>query len=138
MALFLLPSRAKTIFFTATHARFWQILSVIFNEKIQKNNYQKIAFLLNKKIALWDVIKECEISGANDSSITNVIPNNLEIIFNTANIKTVFTTGAVATKLYKNFFHQNSIYLPSPSPANFSCDFNTLVEKYRVILEYLK
>ncbi len=131
-------SRKNNMFYGNPRNRFWEILSAIFNEKIPQNNSGKIAFLLDKKIALWDVVKECEIHGASDSSITNVVPNDLDKIFSIANIRATFTTGQTATKLYAKLFNKNSIYLPSPSPANFGCNFDTMVQKYRAILEYLK
>ncbi len=131
-------SRKNNMFYGNPRNRFWEILSAIFNEKIPQNNSGKIAFLLDKKIALWDVVKECEIHGASDSSITNVVPNDLDKIFSIANIRATFTTGQTATKLYTKLFNKTSIYLPSPSPANFGCNFDTMVQKYRAILEYLK
>ena len=40
--------------------RFWKVMKSIFNEEIVDYKH----FLLNKKIALWDVIKSCEITGS--------------------------------------------------------------------------
>ena len=130
-------SRKNNMFYGNPRNRFWEILSAIFNEKIPQNNSGKIAFLLDKKIALWDVVKECEIYGASDSSITNVVPNDLDKIFSIANIQAVFTTGQTATKLYAKLFNKNSIYLPSPSPANFHFNLSTLIENYKKIIEFL-
>ena len=53
----------------------------------------KESFLLKNNIALWDVIASCEIKGSSDSSITNVIPNDIESLVRKINIKYIFTTG---------------------------------------------
>jgi G:T/U-mismatch repair DNA glycosylase len=53
-----------------------------------------------------------------------------------ADIKAVFTTGRTATKLYQNCLLKTGIsalYLPSASPANRSCRFKVLVEKYAAV-----
>ncbi len=131
-------SRENNIFYGNPQNRFWAVLSNMFNENFPKSNDDKKLFLLRHNIALWDVVKECEIVGASDASITNVVPNNLEIIFNKAKIKAVFTTGNTATNLYWKFFNKNNIYLPSPSPANFAFNLQKLIEKYKIILKYLK
>jgi len=43
--------------------------------------------LIDNKIALWDVIESCEITGSSDSSIKNIVPADLSIILDNANIK---------------------------------------------------
>lgn len=131
-------SRENNMFYGNPHNRFWIVLSTLFNQKIPTNNLEKTTFLLEHKIALWDVIKECSISGASDASIANAVPNDLSIILNTAKIGAIFTTGKTATELFNKFFNKQSIYLPSPSPANFAYTFEKLIESYKVILEYLK
>ena len=36
--------------------------------------------LIQHNIALWDVIHSCNIKGSGDSSITDVVPNDIESI----------------------------------------------------------
>ena len=55
---------------------------------------EKRIMLLSNHIALWDTIASCEITGASDSSITNVTPNDLSPILETAKIRAVFCNGA--------------------------------------------
>ena len=54
---------------------------------------EKKEFLLNNKVAVWDVIHSCEITGSSDSSIKNVEVNDLTRILNTADIKQIFVNG---------------------------------------------
>lgn len=130
-------SRQEGFYFAHPKNRFWPILSALFNEKTPTTNEDKINFLLSHKIALWDVVKSCEISGASDSSIKNVVANNFNKIFSVCKINAVFTLGNTATKLYKKHVNDNCINLPSTSPANCKLSFDAMLENYKIILNYL-
>ena len=86
------------------------------------NKLARQEFLLANRIALWDVIHSCEIDGAKDATICNVVPNDFREIFITADIKQVFATGRRATDLFNELcaakVGMEAIYLPSTSPAN--------------------
>ena len=83
---------------------------------------EKKAFLLRNRIAVWDVIASCEIEGSSDSSIRNVIPNDISRILQDAPIRQIYTNGGTAFKLYEKYClpltGQKAIRLPSTSPAN--------------------
>jgi hypoxanthine-DNA glycosylase len=82
----------------------------------------KKAFLFSHRIALWDVLHSCEITGADDNSIKNPVPNKFKPLLAKSQIHTIFTNGKKATELFQKLCAkeagQNSIYLPSTSPAN--------------------
>ena len=134
-------SRELGFYYSHPRNRFWPVLAEIFGEEIPKTPEEKRDFCLRHKIALWDVLKECEIEGASDSSIKNAVPNDISIILNSADIKAVFATGTTAAKLYKKFIEPETkipaIALPSTSPANAKVKFEELREEYRKIVEYL-
>lgn len=134
-------SRELGFYYSHPRNRFWPVLAEIFGEEIPKTPEEKTDFCLRHKIALWDVLKECDIEGASDSSIKNAVPNDMSIIFEKAPIKAVFTTGTTAAKLYKKFIEAETkipaITLPSTSPANAKVKFEELVEEYKIVLEYL-
>lgn len=129
-------SREKNFYYANKQNRFWKIMEELYNINFSSNN-DKIEFLLKNKIALWDVFKEVDIKGSSDSSIKNAKINNLNIIFETANIKKIFCTGK---KAY-DFLIKNGniklpiIYLPSPSSANANYKLNDLIEIYAQIKE---
>ncbi len=131
-------SREEGMFYGHPQNRFWRVLAGLFNEELPKANKDKKEFLLKHKIALWDVVKECDIEGALDSTIKNVIVNDFDIILKDANIKAVFTTGRTAYNLFKKYTGKEPIYLPSPSPTNCAVKFDRLLNEYSVILKYLK
>ena len=55
-------SREINFYYGHPQNRFWKILENIFNEKIQNNIETKKEFLLKYHIALWDTIKNCQIT----------------------------------------------------------------------------
>ena len=65
---------------------FWKVTSAVFNESTPHTIQEKRKFLLRNKIAVWDVIHSCEITGSSDSSIKDVIVNDLMEILNTADL----------------------------------------------------
>lgn len=133
-------SRKNNFYYANPSNRFWLIIENLFNIKLN-NNEEKEQFLLAKKIALWDVIKSCEINGSSDSSIKNVKVNDISSIINNSNIKAIFVTGKVALKYYdkylKDIIKKEAIYLPSPSSANASYDLNKLISEFKIILPWI-
>lgn len=134
-------SRELGFYYSHPRNRFWPVLAEIFGEKIPKTPEEKENFVLRHKIALWDVLAECDIEGASDSSIKNAVPNDMSVIFEKAKIKAVFATGAAAAKLYKKHIEPKTgieaIVLSSTSPANAKTGFDKLCEEYKKILEYV-
>ena len=130
-------SRELGFYYAHKQNRFWKVMEQIFNESIE----DKITFLNNHHIALYDVIESCEIIGSSDSSIKDVIPTNLTTIIHNSNITTIFTTGKKAYDLYNKYQYSKTnikaIQLPSTSPANAAMSLEKLVEAYKVILENL-
>lgn len=79
-----LKSRENHMYYSHPKNRFWSVLAHIFNEEIPSSNKDKENFLLRHNIALWDVLKSCKIKGSSDSSITDPIVNDFNIIFKTS------------------------------------------------------
>ena len=135
-------SRENGFYYSHPRNRFWPVMAAVFEEETPITPAERTAFLLRNKIALWDVLKECDIEGASDSSIKNAVPNDLSVILNSANIKAIFTTGTTAAKLYKKFIEPEAKIpakaLPSTSPANAKMHFEALLEEYCIIKEYIK
>ncbi len=136
-------SREYGFYYAHPQNKFWKVLSSILNKEIENNTESKISFLLDNKIALWDVISSCNIVGAQDTSIKNVKVNDIDKIINNSNVKIIFTTGKKADELYMRYCYPKtkikSIYLPSTSPANCAnYSLEQLIEKYKIILDYLK
>lgn len=135
-------SREQGFFYAHPQNRFWPVLSELFHTDIPKSNAGRTDFLLQHRIALWDVLQSCSIEGASDSSIQDALPNDLSRIVKYADIQAVFTTGAKAAALYRTY-HQEKINLPLiPLPSTSAANrgrfpMEKLLEAYQVIFKYL-
>lgn len=132
-------SREGEFFYHHPQNRFWKVVSTVFDETLPVTIEEKKSMLLNNGIAVWDVIQSCEITGSADSSIKNVVPNDLTQILNTADIKRIFTNGNTASRLYKKYIFPKtgieSIRLPSTSPANAGCSLEGLMKAWSCLRE---
>lgn len=121
---------------------FWRVLAAVFEAPVPIAIAEKTAFLLEHNIAIWDVLRSCDISGANDASIKNPIANNFTAMLGGSEIRAVFTNGAKASELYTRLCYKKTrlpaLPLPSTSPANRRYyDFDGLVAAYSAIKVYL-
>ncbi len=114
-------SREEGFYYAHPKNRFWTTLSKVYQEDIPQTIQDKKSFLKKHHIALWDVIESCEIEGSSDSTIKNVIPNDILSLVKKTEITTIFTTGKKAKQLYDKYCYPKTkieaIYLPSTSPA---------------------
>lgn len=133
-------SRELGFYYMHPQNRFWRTLAQVLGEPLPRDIPGRRQMCLDHGVALWDVLAECTISGASDSTIKDPVPNRLEMIFNTADIRAVFTTGKKAQALYEKFFPgcMAAVCLPSTSPANRTVSDKELLEKYLRIREYSK
>lgn len=135
-------SRENGFYYSHPRNRFWPVMAKVFGKEVPKTPEEKADFCLQNKIALWDVLSECDIAGASDASIKNAVPNDMSIIFEKAKIKAVFATGSTAAKLYKKHIEPktgvSATALPSTSPANAKVSFDELFEEYKVITDYIE
>lgn len=132
-------SRELGFYYMHPQNRFWKMLCAVLNEKVPDNIEGRRVLCLKHGIALWDVLESCEIRGAEDSSISEAVPNDLRRIINACQIRQVFTTGKKAHSLYKRFFSDlaDDICLPSTSPANRTITEAKMLEQYKRIADFL-
>ena len=132
-------SREFGFYYMHPQNRFWKMLCAVLNEKLPSDIEGRKLLCLKHGIALWDVLESCDISGAEDSSIKNAVPNDLRMIIDNCPIRAVFTTGKKAHALYGKHFTEliPDIWLPSTSPANRTISESEMLEQYRKITEYL-
>lgn len=134
-------SREIGFYYGHPRNRFWPVLAEVCGAPYPQTRQDKIDFVLEYHIAIWDVLAGCDICGADDSSIKNPIPNDMNVILEKADIRAVFTTGSKATSLFKKYCTPKTgieaIMLPSTSPANAKMKYEQLVEAYGEIRKYL-
>lgn len=132
-------SREEGFFYGHPQNRFWKVLAAVFGGNSPETVEEKKAFLIRNHVAVWDVICSCDIVGSSDSSIKNVVPNDLSLIIEKADIRQIYVNGKKAEELYKKFIlpqiGREAICLPSTSPANAAWNLEKLVEVWKRILE---
>ena len=135
-------SREQQFYYGHPQNRFWRVLAGKLGRDVPVSPAEKEALLLKNHIALWDVIASCEIDGSDDSSIRDVVPNDLRIITNTAKIKQIFTNGGTADRLYRKYcLVQSGITstrLPSTSPANAGSSIEALIKAWKAVAQSLE
>ena len=130
-------SREQNFFYGHPQNRFWKLIARLFDEDEVRTVEQKKELVLKYNLALWDVIHSCTITGSSDSSIKDVVPNDISSILRNSKVDTIFANGATSYNLYKKYiFSQTGIEavkLPSTSPANAGFSFDRLLEYWSII-----
>lgn len=133
-------SRENNFYYAHPQNRFWRVVASVYSCPVPKTVKEKKNMLLSNKIAVWDVIKSCEITGSADSTIKSVIPNDLSEILSVADIKKIYANGKTAQSLYNKYIKKNTgvdiISLPSTSPANAAYSLEKLIKEWKIINEY--
>ena len=130
-------SREQKFFYGHPQNRFWKVTATVFECSVPQTIEEKRRFLLAHGVALWDTIASCDIVGSSDSSIKNVVPNDLTPVLEGAKIEKIFVNGKTSEKYYNKYVRdkigREAVCLPSTSPANAAWSLERLVEDWRVI-----
>ncbi len=114
------------------------MLARLFDEPVPQSIPEKRELALRHNIALWDSIHSCTISGSSDSSIRDVVPNDLSVILDNSRVERIFCNGATSHRLYMKYIFPltgiEAVKLPSTSPANAAFGMDRLVDKWKEIL----
>ncbi|MGN0486106.1 MAG: DNA-deoxyinosine glycosylase [Acutalibacteraceae bacterium] len=134
-------SREQMFFYGHPQNRFWKVLSAVMGAETPKTIEEKSRFLHTNHIALWDVIASCDITGSSDSSIKNVVPNDLTEILSRADIRQIFVNGRTAEKYYNKYIRdvigREAVCLPSTSPANAGWGVERLTQAWGAVKEVI-
>ncbi|MBE9818006.1 DNA-deoxyinosine glycosylase [Campylobacter concisus] len=139
-------SRKLGFYYANPQNRFWRVLARILNAPLPTSTDEKINFLLDHRIAIYDAAISCEIKGSSDAKMTAVVPANLEPIFSGARIAQVYANGGKAHEICEKYLKtqilnatgKEPIKLPSTSSANANFSFERLVQEWTVVAEALK
>ncbi|MEE8836219.1 MAG: DNA-deoxyinosine glycosylase [Eubacteriales bacterium] len=135
-------SREQQFFYAHPQNRFWKVLAGITGSAVPETVEEKKNFLHASHIALWDTIHSCTITGSSDSSIRDVVPNDLTPVLEAADIRAIFCNGGTSYRLYGKYLEpatgRRAVKLPSTSPANAAWRLDRLKEAWKVILLYLQ
>ncbi len=130
-------SREGQFFYHHPQNRFWRVIAAVMNSEPPRTIDEKTDLILSNHLALWDSIGKCEIVGSQDSSIKNVVPNDISGILAESQIDRIFCNGGTSYMYYKRLIEPKTgieaVKLPSTSPANASWTLERLIEAWSVI-----
>ena len=128
------------------HNQFWQILAKIHDTEVGSEYADRLAFLEQRGIALWDVIGHAERHGSLDSNIRNEMPNDFAPLFRLAPaLRTIALNGSKAALSFERHVRpaftsrlesMHIVKLPStsPVPARNFLNVEAKAELWRAIL----
>lgn len=132
-------SRENQFYYGHPQNRFWKVIAAITQSRLPVTVEEKKEMLLEHHIAIWDVIQSCSIIGSSDSSIRDVVVNDLSKLLETTGIRKIYANGGKAYELYRKYAYQQTgreiEKLPSTSPANAAYQMERLCREWRKILE---
>lgn len=129
----------KQEYYAHPQNRFWRLLFQLFQQPETFDYEEKIQFLNNQGIALWDVCKSAYREGSMDTAIQEVEPNAIEqLLQEYPTIEKVIFNGQKALKLYdrqlRRLPHIRYEVNPSTSPANASYNMDKLKDAWKNLL----
>lgn len=134
-------SKNAGFFYMHPSNRFWKLLSRLLDvDFVSADIEERKTLLLNNHIALYDVVEECDIVASSDATIRNVVYADIPTIIDSSKITHIFLNGQKAYTLFTRAFPQYACIatpLPSTSPANATSSLDTLIDKWKVINNYI-
>ena len=114
-------SRKVEFYYGNPQNRFWRTLCSYFGEEVPKTTEGKRQTVLKHKIALWDIVTECEIVGSQDATIKNFTVADIKTLLQNSNIRYIILNGGKAYEIFTRHYSDIDVpfeKLPSTSPAN--------------------
>ncbi len=132
-------SREAMFFYGHPQNRFWRVTAAVCGEKVPVTIEEKKKLILDNELALWDSVRSCTVAGSSDSSVRDVVPNDISEIVSKSRIDRIFCNGTLSFGIYQKYIYPTvgikAVRLPSTSPANAAYSFERLVSEWRVIAE---
>ena len=140
-------SREEAFYYGHRQNRFWPLMARILrpeDPRVPETKEDRTKLMVEKHIALRDVIESCDIIGSSDASIKNVQVTDLDRILSRAPIRKIFVNGKTAFRLYQKYTlpmvgdRAAAVCLPSTSPANAAWSLERLLDQWKIIGEELE
>lgn len=118
---------------------FWRIIFNLHDLPFSTDVQVRREVLLQKGIALWDVLRSCERQSSLDTDIRLEQPNDLRALLSShPGISQIFFNGKVAARFFRKYFPDISLLnhvLPSSSPAH-ALKWEQKLEAWQVIKSF--
>jgi hypoxanthine-DNA glycosylase len=121
---------------------FWPIVFALFGEMPVADYPQRLAFVLARRIALWDVCAIAERRMSADAEIRRESPNAIHDLLDThPGVAAIAFNGGAARRLYDRHFARRPglsyLALPSTSPAHASLGPAEKLARWQAVREVL-
>ncbi|MDX9896970.1 MAG: DNA-deoxyinosine glycosylase [Desulfofustis sp.] len=128
---------------------FWPIMAELLGFAADLDYGQRVAHLVNNRVALWDVLARCQRAGSLDAAIepASITVNDVSLFFaRQRGLKAVFFNGERAEREFRRRVLPQLAdlsagvvlrRLPSTSPAHAAVRYADKVAAWRVIVDYL-
>ena len=122
---------------------FWPIVFALFGAPGLAGYDERLHFLLDRGIALWDVVASGQRTASADSTIRVEQPNPIpELLDAHPGIRAVAFNGGGARRLYDRHFARRAdltyLALPSTSPAYARIGFAAKLAQWRALRDVLR
>lgn len=122
---------------------FWKLLFALVGKELPSTYAEKMDFIHNNHLALWDVLQSCERQGSLDSDIKAEVPNDIrQLLHDFPSIHSLVFSSQKAAQYFKKYVGQiegiQLITLPSPSGANARMPFAQKLEAWRIVTDLLQ
>jgi double-stranded uracil-DNA glycosylase len=108
--------------------QFWRILAEVYRVPLPATYPDREALVLQRQLALWDVVQHGERVGSLDQAIRNAAPNDFRglftdnpnlraLVFNGRKAHELFERKVLRPHLFAGFEHLPRLLMPSTSPA---------------------
>ena len=134
--------------------QFWKIMGMVFSfpTDFPESPYpERLNYLTEQGISIWDVLESCSRKGSSDSSIGNATPNDIRTFLKeNPSIRCIALNGKTgAGHWFKRYFSDLTepkntdtdliiLQLPSTSPAYAGMSLNDKAEVWRGILPFCR
>lgn len=129
-------SLEKSEYYAHPQNRFRRVIAAIAGTDYDGSYVQLLENLKTLKIALWDVIGECEREGSSDAAIKAAVPNDIAgLLGKYPGIEWIATNGSKAAEIFEKTFPGTAFTrLPSTSPLNARAKLNDLIAAYSAFI----
>ncbi|MDE5721364.1 MAG: DNA-deoxyinosine glycosylase, partial [Clostridia bacterium] len=87
-------SRKIEFYYGNPQNRFWRTLCTYFGEEVPQTTEGKRELLIRHKVALWDIVTDCEIVGSQDATIKNFTVADIKTLLQNSNISYIILNGS--------------------------------------------
>src|SRR5512136_235759 len=122
--------------------RFWPLMEALLGNQATLPYHVRTVRLKEKRIALWDVTKECEREGSDDAAMKNEVLNDIPgFLRDHPTISVIVLNGGGAGRIFHKSFADGIpgiliLTLPSTSPANARVGLPQLADTWSALREF--